>query len=325
MSIIPVKCPHCGQDLKVELTDISVCTNCGKEFDTDKGSKYYKSIKKLNTENKKVAKAEQYAKVDGILEQADFYLKEKDYASAEKLYKDALFISTVDYRIYLGLVYVKTKTFTDLEDTEHFKYLNEAIECANEEAKEYIRKLYAPYHSKRAIPKEEREEYLKQERDSRYKKVEILLKDSIPKHFERERSLKLLLILFFASLVATATLIALGLWLDIDLLTIASSIFAIISVIVLSSYFTTKSKVALFNAVLDFYDNYPKFNLKEQAQVKVLKRLEFIAVSYINNEGPTAFSLTIEKLVEECLKNSTEELITYLNSDKVLSSYIEEE
>ena len=132
-----------------------------------------------------------------------------------------------------------------------------------------------------------------------------------------------LLILFFASLVATATLIALGLWLDIDLLTIASSIFAIISVIVLSSYFTTKSKVALFNAVLDLYDGFNALELPVEFGVEFLKELKVTAVSVINNDSEINLKKHLLNLLNIAVNGNGEKSQQYFYSSNSIREFIE--
>ena len=143
MSLIDVKCPFCGEAFKAELeNEITLCNKCGEEFPTSKGSKYYKSINKIQVEKTKIAMGEIYAKVDVLLDKGEFYLNHEEFESAYDIYMQALDLTTVDYRVYLGLVYATTKNFTDLEDEEHKDYINKAIACADSEAKREIVKEY---------------------------------------------------------------------------------------------------------------------------------------------------------------------------------------
>ena len=75
MSLIDVKCPFCGEVFKAELeSENTLCNKCSQTFPTEKGSKYFKSINKIQAEKTKVAMGETYAKVDALLDKGDFYL-----------------------------------------------------------------------------------------------------------------------------------------------------------------------------------------------------------------------------------------------------------
>ena len=116
MSLIDVKCPLCGEVFKAELqNENTLCNKCGQTFPTQKGSKYFKSINKIQAEKTKIAMGETYAKVDTLLDKGKFYLNNEDFELAYSTYMQALDLTTVDYRVYLGLVYATTKNFNDLE------------------------------------------------------------------------------------------------------------------------------------------------------------------------------------------------------------------
>ena len=324
MAIIPVKCPFCGQDFKTELeSKTTVCENCKKEFEVDQGSKYYKSITKIKNQKKIIATGELYAKVDNILKEAEFYLGEQDYAKAQSLYEQALSLTNVDYRVYLGLVYVKTKSFTDLDDKEHFKFLSKAIECASEIDKEYIKKIYSPYHTKRSIPLEEREEYDKQEEQVRYKKVETLLKDSIPTHLQNEKRLKPFLFLTLCCAFCSLTLLVLGLSIDVMALSISSSAFAILTILFLSNYSNVKSKTFIFNAILDLFDDYDKLNLPSKVGIEFLKELYLTAISVINKDSDLTLKRHLINLLNISASGNLESSKEFFASCPSISKFIQ--
>ena len=109
--LITVKCPFCAyeseQDNQIEMV---VC----ETFETQKGSKYYKSLKKIEEDDVIVAKGEDYLKVDLLLDKGDFYLKNEDFENAYSVYKEALTLTNVNYKISLGLVCALTENFQKL-------------------------------------------------------------------------------------------------------------------------------------------------------------------------------------------------------------------
>ncbi|MBR5438949.1 MAG: hypothetical protein IKV61_01890 [Clostridia bacterium] len=326
METVNVKCPLCGHQFTTQKgLETATCPFCNKQFLTVQGIRYLKSLEKLKSEDKKVALGEMYQKVDGLIDKIEFYLDEEDYETAQTLIDEALTITTTDFRIYLNAVVLRTKNFTDLKDTTHLPYLKKAIDFATTMQKEQIRKLYEPYYKKCHIPEEEIEEYSAQEASSIKERVETILKDGIPKHFTREKHYKFTKIALPVSAIITAVLMILSLFLNNLVLDLACVGLFAITFVVLTIHLSVSTITKQFNAILDFYDNYSTFNLKEQAQVKVLKRLEYVAVSYINNEGYTSLGITIEKLIEECLKTDSEKLIEYVKNDKVFKSYVVEE
>ena len=326
METVNVKCPLCGHEFTTEKGEKTAnCPICNGQFLTVQGIKYLKSLEKLASQEKKVALGEMYNKVDVLIDKIEFYLDNEDYENAQTLIDEALEITTTDFRIYLNAVILKTKNFTDLKDTTHLPLLKKALDFATTMQKEQIKKLYEPYYKKCHVPEDELEEYSQQEANSIKERVETILKDGIPKHFAKEKRHKInkVGLILFSTLTAVSLIVSL--FFNIIVLDIVTVGLFTLAFIFLTLYLSTVTITKQFNAVLDFYDNYPKFNLKEQAQVRVLKRLEFIAVSYINNEGSNSLGVNLEKLIEECLKTKNEELINYIKSDKVFKTYITEE
>ncbi len=326
MENVNLKCPLCGKEFTTKKEEKTVtCPFCNKQFLAMQGIKYLKSFEKLESEEKKVALGEMYNKVDVLINKIEFFLDNEEYENAQKEIDEALKITTTDFRIYLNAVILKTKNFTDLKDTTHIPYLKKALDFATTMQKEQIKKLYEPYYKKCHVDESEIEEYSRQEADSIKQRVETILKDGIPKHFTREKRYKFTKIALPVSAIITGVLLILSLILNnliVDFICIG--VFAV-TFIILTTFLSVSTITKQFNAVLDFYDNYLTFDLKEQAQVKVLKRLEYVAVSYINNEGYTSLGVNIEKLIEECLKTKNEKLIKYIENDKVLKTFITEE
>ena len=309
MSIIKVKCPYCGEVFSSELTiETSTCCKCEKTFPTEKGSKYYKSIHKIETENNIIAKGEDYAKVDSLLEKGDFYLKNGEFKKAEEVYFNALNLTNVDYRIYLGLVCAKTCNFTDLDDETHLEYLQKAIEFANNDQKKHVKKLYLPYYTQKRIPKEDREEYTKQEELSKFAKLETLLKDGIPIHFKLEKTIKISIILFPIFLALSMVFLALAFTIEHYAFSIGAILFICLSLFFMLNFLSSKSKCKLYDLALDLFDNYKNFEIPPKESLIILKKYTEFALNYLNNS------------IDSTLKNSMQEiafLLVDLNNPKI--------
>ncbi len=314
MSLIDVKCPFCGENFKAELnSENSVCSKCNKSFPTHQGSKYFKSINKIQAEKTKIAMGETYAKVDALLDKGEFYLNNEDFESAYSCYMQALDLTTVDYRVYLGLVYATTKNFNDLDDQSHVVYLKKAIETANQQEQARIRKIYSTYYKKRKIPKEEREDYLKQENQSKLKRIEELLKDGIPTHFKREKNVKTAFIFIPILSVISITFIILSLSFKYSAFSFVSMAFLALALFSFYYYFTTKTKIRIFNFALDLFDNFNLFNINADSLNKILKLYEIFSISYINNETETSLKVNLSNLVNAIIKSNDNTAINFIS------------
>ncbi len=323
MSLIKVKCPFCGEVFSTELTNpTTICNKCNKDFSTQKGSKYYKSIHKIETEQNIIAKGEEYVKVDNLLVQGDFYLKNGDFAMAEEVYNKALTLSNVDYRIYLGLVYAKTCNFTDLEDQTHFEYLQKAIEYANNEQKQHVKKLYSPYHTQRKIPKEEREEYLKQEENSKFKKLESYLKDGIPKHFKLEKTIKTCIILAPIFLALSVLFLVLDLTINHFAFSIIAILFFCACVFFMLCYLSGKNKCKLYNLALDLFDNYKLFEIQPKDSLVILKRYNEFTLAYLNDSIDTTLKNSMQDVAILLANLNNSKINEFISNNKTLSDLL---
>jgi hypothetical protein len=195
MSKINVKCPHCGHLFTTENISESVCEKCNNSFPTDKGAKFYNSV--IQVERKKIveAKGETYLKVDRLLDEINYYLDNEDFSKAQELTLEALSLTEVDFRVYMAMVYAKTENFQKLDDTSHTPYLKKAINIATDEQKATLKSEYQEYYQKQKMSSEEFEEYKSQEQEHLKSSLESILKDGIPRHYAREKSVKVYKIL----------------------------------------------------------------------------------------------------------------------------------
>ena len=315
MSLIDVKCPLCGEVFKAELENEStLCGKCGQTFPTQKGSKYYKSINKIQAEKTKIAMGETYAKVDALLDKGEFYLNNEDFESAYTCYMQALDLTTVDYRVYLGLVYATTKNFSDLEDQSHVVYLKKAIENANQKEQDRIRKIYSTYYKKRKIPKEERDDYLTQENQSKLRRIEELLKDGIPTHFKREKTDKIALVFIPFLAVITLVFTVLSLVLKHSAMSFIAMVFLAGTLLLFYYYYTTKTKIKIYNFALDLFDAFNTFDIELESLNKILKAYEIFAISYINNETETTLKRKITDLCYLLTQTKSKKVIDFISA-----------
>ena len=314
MNLIDVKCPLCGEVFKAEhQSENTLCSKCKQTFPTQKGIKYYKSINKIQAEKNKIAMGETYAKVDLLLDKGDFYLNNEDFETAYSIYMQALDLTTVDSRVYMGLVYATTKNFNDLEDESHVVYLKKAIECANVQEQARIRKIYSTYYKKRKIPKEEREEYLKQENQSKLKRVEELLKDGIPAHFKREKTVKIALVFIPILAGITIAFTILSLVLKHSALSFVAMTFLAGTMLCFYYYYTTKTKIKIYNFALDLYDAFNTFDIEVESLNKILKAYEIFAVSYINNDTESSLKRYVIDLCYLLTQTKEQKVIDFIS------------
>lgn len=318
-----MKCPECSHEFSGEATNKYInCPSCQKQLSVNQAIKYYQSLNKIETEKKKVAIGEAYAKAKSLIDECQWYIDNGDFDTALSITDEALKLSTVDSRIYLMRVYAKTKNFTDYEDKSHYEDLKKAIDLSPVFEQEKIKNLYAPYYRKTTISKEEFEEYENQESNSRLARVEELLKDSIPRHFKREKFVKAFIPVSIPVLLAFVTLLVLSLVLDNTILSLCASAFFVAEIILLLTYLEHRKKVATFNAVLDFYDGLKGFDLQPKYKLKVSVVLEKLAVSEINNEPSFRADILIEELISVLIEGNQTLAIKFVIDNKTFSKFI---
>ncbi len=322
MNKINVKCPNCGELFTTENLNESVCKKCNHTFSTDKGAKFYKSF--INVERKKVvvAKGEAYLKVDKLLDEANFYLDKEDFLSAEEKAMEALSYTEIDFRIYMALVYAKTHNYQNLEDTSHIPYLQKAISLATEEQKANLKKEYKSFYQKQKMTKEEFNEYKTQEADYLFESLEQILKDGIPRHYEKARSSKINGILSIVISSLTLILLVLAVLFDSSVLFIICSGFAIFFIATFFSYITCKEKVNSFNLALDLFDSYKNFEINIDTNIKILKQYIDYGIGYLNNSSELSLSPILTSIFEALLSEDEEKVQEFISSHKHAKKYM---
>ena len=321
MTELKMKCPECLHEFEGETQNlITVCPSCGKEINTNQAVKYYQSLKKIENNNQKIAEGEKYLKLNGLLDECQWLIDNGEFDSALATTDIALELSTTDGRVYLMRVYAKTKNFTDFEETSHFSDLKKAIELSTTIEKENIRKIYSPYHKKRNLPKEELNEYENQEADSKLKKVEALLKDGIPKHFSREKSLKILIPLTIAIGACFIVLLILSLIFNNVYLSISMATAFMVAFMLFAISHSTAKRVSFYNAVLDVYDNLNGFEFTPKNKLNLSKILEKFAVGVLNGESLSHVEAVLYETVE--ILAESDKAFDFIKNNKTLSKFI---
>ena len=96
----------------------------------------------------------------------------------------------------------------------------------------------------------------------------------------------------------------------------------VLSVLLLSFYYTNKSKTAIFNAVLDLFDGFKALELPFEHGVEFLKELNGLAVCVINNDSELALKKHLLNLLNIALIGNSEKSQAYFNSCKSISDFI---
>ena len=323
MEQFKMKCPNCLAEFTGDSTQLNIkCPNCEKELSTNMAIKYYQAIHKITTEKTKIAHGEIYAQVDHILDEVKWYIENEMFDSALELINNALTLTTTDGRVYMQRVIAKTKNFTDYDEETHYEDLKKAIELSTALEKEQIKKTYAPYHRKKILPKEEFSEYENQESNSKLKRVEEILKDSIPNHFSREKFVKISFIIIIALSISLIPLAILSIALQNLVLTIVFGGIAIIDLIVFSKYHSDKKHVNVFNSALDIYDNLGAFDLSPSVKLKCASLLEKLAVSVLNKEIPSRIENCLIDILDALLKSKNKKALAFLLEHKIIKKYI---
>lgn len=324
MADFKMKCPECSHEFLGESTILNItCPSCNKQISVNQAIKYYNTLHKREEEKKKVAIGEAYAKVERLIAECEWYVKNGDYDTALSLTEEALKLTNTEGKIYLMRVYIKTKNFTDYEDKTHYSDLKKAIELSPLFEQDQIRELYAPYYKKTTIAKEELLEYENQEANSRLERVEEQLKDSIPPHFRREKFVKAFYPITVPITIAFITLLVLSLTLNNMILSLISAGLFIVEIALILNFIEYKKKTAIFNAVLDFFDNLDSFDLTPNVKLKTAVALEKLAVSEINKEASYKTEPLVVDLISVLIAGKETKAIRFIIDNKTFSKFIE--
>lgn len=329
MAITDLKCIYCGKQYEGDTANAeTTCPDCGKTFSTTRASKYFKSVKNLMNEEKKAAYGEMHAYVDELITEGEFYVNNEEYDVAIEKFLKALEITTVERRVYLGLVKAYTKNFTDYSDNLHYEYLNKAITYSTKQQKDEIREMYKTYYQKRNLTAEEMVVINEEELKERKSRVEELLKDGIPRHYNALKQTKTLKIIFPVILAIAVITIILSLVIKNAIaeliLTAAATLLVIALFILIVIASGSSSKTKIYDCVLDLYDEYEKFNLTVGLQIELFTLIEKFAVLYLNNATPVTLENSLADVAIFLKEKNNDKIDSFINKYKILLKLIKE-
>lgn len=323
MDLINVKCPHCGEVFQTEYNaTTTTCVKCNRDFETQKGSKFYKSFSNVEKQKSAFIKGENYLKVDTLLNEAEYYLKNEDFSKAEEILLSANALNDNDFRVHLNLVYVKTKNFQDISDETHIPHLKKAITLASDEEKANLKKVYSNYYKKSKLTKEEMDDYMAQENAHHYSSLEKLLKDGIPTHFNREKQCKTSKVVTILSGCLAIVFLTLTFALQIGILSIFGGVSLVAFIGVLFKHVSNSTKVKIYNMALDIFDAYNSFNVNVKNSVEILKTFKDFALDYLNNESDYVLNISFNKVIKLLLEEENDIITEFFKNHKILNSYV---
>lgn len=319
------KCPFCGAELFLRFEKgEGFCPNCKKEFNAEKAIKLYKSVhEEIEADEKKVAKGEDYLEVERILERAEFYFKNKDFAAGEKELKSALGYTTTDYRVYFGLVRAETKDLTDYKNESHKQWLDKAIDCADVEEKSVITRLYKDFYQVSSLSDDEINEYKKERNSAKKGKLESALKELIPKYMKTANTFNAYLWTGVVMLCLGIAALACGLIVANNYLSLGGVAVLAGGYLFLRSYVTKKKQNALFNSVLDVYDALDSFSLAPDANFDLLNALKDCVKPFSAKNSLNEAEECVRKVVSILIDSDSEAAAAFVINDKTLCGFIE--
>ncbi len=321
MSKINVKCPSCGELFTTEDIGDTTCEKCGATFAVDKGAKFYNSF--ISVERKKVneAKGEAYLKVDALLDEVNFYLDKEDYNNAELVCNEIFNYTEVDFRVYLAMVLIKTENFTKLSDTSHLPFLKKAINFASDEEKTDLRARYKTFYERQKMTEEELVEYDKQHLEYSNSLLEKTLKEGIPRHYQKEKTGKILGVLSIISLILTAIFIVLSIIFENLIFYAVTGVLSVAFTALILSFLSNIEKVKIFNLALDIFDNFNSFNLSVKLSLTILKEFNSFGVSYLNNSSDLYLSQKLKEIINLIKKEENESVKKFFSENKYAKKF----
>lgn len=317
------KCPLCGKDFYIGSdSEEVVCPNCGKEVSAIRAVRFFESFSE-NAAEKKFAYGEDYHHVNLLLDTIKDLIDGGDYALAEEKIGEALSLTDTDYRVYMAMVAVKTKNYTDLSDETHKPYIDKAISVADVDGKKDIAATYKNYYEKTKLSKEQLERFTEEEADLKKDRVEKSFKSLIPSFMAEEKRNKLFIILF-PILMAVGVGIALPFLLLDKYLWISAigGAFVIAGYVLFHIWFMSKDKVKAFNAILDLYDLLDGADIVPDSQKQIYGMLLKIYLRFDDNDPIIGINREVIKLVGYLLALNREEITEFICSNRYLSENI---
>ncbi len=323
MDKINISCVFCGETYLEDLSNKeTVCPKCKQSFETAKGSKYYKGLQKAQKQDNKKIINETYNQIDLLLDKAQYYFDNEKYDMCENTLNKLLELNDKDRRIYLLFLYVKTKNFTDLKDKTHYPYLEKLIELSSTEEKKQVKKLYSVYYKKSKLTEDELQLYNENLSAKKKNNLEKALKDGIPTHYENARKIKVYSVLAVLNSVAFITLAILYFTLSVEVLFYVASGISVILLGCVMIIINLKPKIRLYDAILDFYDNFDSFNFTANEKLTVIKHLSNISETFLSNGSNYSLNTSTYLLVADLISFNNDKAFDFILKYKAFNKFI---
>lgn len=322
------RCPNCGEEFEIkESSPLNViCPSCGEECSADRAKKYFSTIHATKEEYKE-AHGIDYQREMLILDEVYGYIGLGDYENAEKKIYEALELTDSDYKVFMAMVAVKTRNYTDLTDETHKEYINKAIALADADGKKEIKQIYRPYYLKRQLTDGELDEYHKEEKDLRRKKLETSLKNQLPAFDVKQKRQTLFAVLFPIMFVVGITLSVVLYITTSGPLMLIGLPFVIAGYVLFRTWFLARDTIKAFNALLDLFDLLDgiKASGDDEKLSSVYKNMQKLSERFADGDSPVSMSTDISSLLDSLIDLNDEDVNSFLLNNKFFSQYVSNE
>lgn len=318
------RCPLCGSDFFAgETHGETVCPNCGKPVSVVRAKKYFSSIFD-NKEEFKEAHGEDFHREMLLLDEAYGYINAGDYENAEKKIDEAFSLTDSDYKVYMAMVALKTKNYTDLKDDSHLEYINKAIALADSDEKKDIKNTYRPYYRKRQLSDSELSEFKTEEAKYKKSKLESELKKLIPYFDNKQKKQKIYLILFIAFFAIGIGVAAGFLFSDYSYISMIGFAFAVAGFVLFRIWFLNRDTLKGFNALLDLYDALDGVGCMDDTATPVYGCMQKLCDKYRDNESMASMMTDMSSLIDALILLDNDNVNNFLLSSKYFSQFVTE-
>jgi hypothetical protein len=322
---IKAKCPFCGVDFEIEDGKIrSVCSSCGKEVQSSMAIKYYESLNNNGAGiEAKEAHGEAYHKVNMLLDEIYGLIDMQEWERAEDKFNEALDLTETDYKVFMAMVAIKTKNYTDLKDQEHKHFINRAIACADSDEKKEIVRIYRPYYQKSNLSEEELEVYSVEENKMKKQRLEKGLKTMIPEFMAMEKRNKVFLVLFPILIVVGIVGIVFSYLIeDLKWFSLISAIVVIVGYLLFRGWFINKDNLKAFNSLLDFYDIIDAKKYEESVVGVIYNHMQKLCNQFEEKMPVVSMIDNTTHLIDYLITLNDNSLNEFLLKDKYFSQFV---
>ena len=110
--------------------------------------------------------------------------------------------------------------------------------------------------------------------------------------------------------------------LQIDVLLLIGSVLLFISYIAFRGFYLTKKANKLFNALLDFYDQFDNFEFSEEGKREILDAMKLCRKEFATNNNMNGYENSLASLIQIII-NASENARRYILSHQTLKDYVD--